>query len=61
MRLLAGEIVLKWGKQVPDHRDAPGPAQEPLPGPAAHVGHVCVVHGEAEDPVGRDIKITSQS
>lgn len=33
-----------------DDRDTPGPAQELLSGAAAHVGHICVMNGEAEDP-----------
>lgn len=48
--LFAGEVVFERGEQVPDDGDAPGPAQEFLPGSAAHVGHVCVMNGEAEDP-----------
>lgn len=34
-----------------DHRDAPRSAQQPLPRQTAHVGHVCVVHGKAKDPL----------
>lgn len=30
--------------------DAPRPAQQPLSRQTTHVGHVCVVHGETEDP-----------
>lgn len=51
-RLFAGKVVFQWCEQMPDDRDAPGPAQELLPGTAAHVGDVCVVDGEAEDPEG---------
>lgn len=36
-----------------DDRDAPRPAQQPLPRQSAHVGHVCVVDREAEDPAGK--------
>lgn len=37
---------------MPDDRDTPGPAQEFLSGTATHVGHICVVDREAEDPAG---------
>lgn len=46
----AGEVIFEWCKQVADHRDAPRPAQQPLPRQAAHVGHVRVVDWEAKDP-----------
>lgn len=48
--LFTGEVVFEWCEQVPDDRDAPGPAQELLSGTTTHVGHVCVVDREAEDP-----------
>lgn len=54
-RLFAGEVVLQRREQVPDDRNAPGPAQQLLPGTAAHVGHVRIVDREAEDPAGYDI------
>lgn len=53
--LFTGEVVFERCEQMPDDRDAPGPAQEFLSGTATHVGHVCVVNGEAEDPVGEEI------
>lgn len=50
--LFAGEVVFEGCEQMSDDRDAPGPAQELLPGTAAHVGHVCVVDWKAENPAG---------
>ncbi len=41
---------------MPDDGDAPGPAQQLLPGTASHVGHVCVVDREAKDPAGLENK-----
>lgn len=49
-QLLAGEVVLQRGEEVADHRDAPGLPQDLLPLLPAHVPHVGVVFGEAEDP-----------
>jgi len=49
-RSSAGKVFLERRKQVSDHRDAPRPAEQPLPGQPAHVGHVRVVDREAEDP-----------
>lgn len=37
-----------------DNRDAPRPAEEPLPCQPAHVGHICVVDWETEDPDSRE-------
>lgn len=51
--LFTGEVVFERSEQMPDDGDAPGPAQQLLPGAAAHVGHIGVVDGEAEDPAGR--------
>ena len=58
-RLFAGKVVFEGSEQVPDDRNAPGPAQELLPGAATHVGHVGVVDREAEDPVGggREVRL----
>lgn len=49
-RLFAGEVVFQRCEEMSDDWDAPGPAQELLPGSTTHVGHVCVVDREAEDP-----------
>lgn len=51
--LNAGEVLLEGRKEVADHRHAPGSAEQSLPGQAAHVGHVRVVHREAKHPVGQ--------
>ena len=53
--LFTGKVVLERRKQMPDDGDAPGPAQEFLSGAAAHVGNICVVNGEAEDPAGEKV------
>lgn len=45
-----GKVIFEWCKQVADNWDAPWSAQEPLPRQSAHIGHVCVVDWEAEDP-----------
>lgn len=45
-----GKVIFEWCKQVADNRDAPWPAQEPLPCQSAHVGHVRIVDWEAKDP-----------
>lgn len=45
-----GKVIFEWCKQVADNRDAPWPAQEPLPRQSAHVGHVRIVDWEAKDP-----------
>lgn len=45
-----GEVILERREQMPDDRNAPGPAQQPLPGAAAHVRHVRVVNWESKDP-----------
>lgn len=54
-RLFTGEVVFQWCEQMPDDRDAPGATQEFLSGTPTHVGHVCVVDGEAKDPAGEEI------
>lgn len=48
--LVAGEVLLERGEEVPDDGHAPGAAQQPLPGQATHVGHVGVVDGETKHP-----------
>lgn len=48
--LKTGKIFLQRCKQVPDHRDAPGPSQKPLPGQTTHVGHIGVMDRKTEDP-----------
>ena len=48
-QLLAGEVVLEPGEEVPDNRHAPGLAQDLLSLLAVHVLHVRVVLGEAKD------------
>lgn len=50
--LNAGKVFLQGREEVADDRHAPGPAEQSLPGQAAHVGHVRVVHGEPEHPAG---------
>ena len=50
--LFTGKVVFEGCEQVSDDGHAPGPAQQLLPGAAAHVGHVRVVDGEPEDPEG---------
>lgn len=40
---------------MPDDGDAPGAAQEFLSGTTTHVGHVCVMDGEAKDSAGEEI------
>lgn len=35
-----------------DDRHTPGPPKQLLAGTAAHVGHIRVVYGKAEDPEG---------
>lgn len=49
----AGKVIFERCKEVADDRDAPRAAQEPLPRQPAHVGHIGVVHREAEDPERR--------
>lgn len=41
-----------------DDRHTPGPPEQLLAGPTAHVGHVRVVYGKAEDPGGHQSKET---
>lgn len=48
--LVAGEVLLERGEEVPDDRDAPGASQQPLPGQTTHVGHISVVDGETKHP-----------
>lgn len=48
--LFTGKVILERGKEVPDDRDAPRSSQQLLASPAAYVGDVRVVEGEAEDP-----------
>lgn len=50
--LFTGKVVLQGGEEVSDDRHAPGPPKQLLTGHAAHVGDVCVVYREAEDPGG---------
>lgn len=47
---VTGEVFLQRREQVPDHRDAPRPSQESLPGQTTHVGHVRVVDGKSKHP-----------
>lgn len=49
-QFLAGEIVLKRCKEVPDDGHAPGLPQHLLPLLPVHVPHVSVVFGETKDP-----------
>lgn len=49
--LFTGKIILERGEEVLDDGDAPGPPEQLLASPAADVGNVGVVEGEAEDPV----------
>lgn len=53
-RLLAGKVVFKRCKQVPDDWDTPRASQQLLSGATAHVGHVGVVDWEAKDPAGEE-------
>ena len=55
--LFTGVVIFERCEQVPDDGDAPGPAQELLSGAAPHVGHVCVVDGEAKDPARRKTRL----
>lgn len=48
--LFTGKVILEWGEEVLDDGDAPGPPEQLLASPAADVGNVGVVEGEAEDP-----------
>lgn len=48
--LFTGKVVLQGGEEVSDDRHAPGPPKQLLTGHTAHVGDVCVVYREAEDP-----------
>lgn len=48
--LFTGKVILEWGEEVPDDRDAPGPLQQLLASAAADAGDLGVVEGEAEDP-----------
>lgn len=49
--LFTGKIILERGKEVLDDWDAPRSLQQLLASPAANVGDICVVEGEAKDPV----------
>lgn len=51
---VTGEVFLQWCEQVPNHRDAPRPSQESLPGQTTHVGHVRVVDRKSKHPEGGD-------
>lgn len=51
--LLAGKVILERGEEVLDDRDAPGPSEQLLASPAADVGDVGAVQGEAKDPGGQ--------
>lgn len=46
---VTGKVFLQRSEEVADHRHAPRPSQKPLPGEATHVGHICVMDGEAEN------------
>lgn len=48
--LFTGKVILERGEEVLDDGDAPGPPEQLLASPAADVGNVGVVEGEAEDP-----------
>lgn len=48
--LFTFEIILQWGEEVTNNGDTPGATQDFLPLHPAHVVHVRVVFGEAEDP-----------
>lgn len=50
--LFTGKVVLQGGEEVSDDRYTPGPPEQLLAGNTAHVGHICVVYGKAEDPGG---------
>ncbi len=50
VQLVAGEVLLERGEEVPDDGDAPGTSQKPLPGQTTHVGHIGVVDGETKHP-----------
>ena len=51
--LLAGKVMLERGDEVRDDRGAPGPPEQLLASPAADVGDVGAVQGEAKDPAGQ--------
>lgn len=48
--LFTGKVVLQWGEQMSDYRNAPGPPKQLLSGATAHVGHICVVDRKAKNP-----------
>lgn len=48
--LFAGKVILERGKEVPDDGDAPRSPQQLLASPAADIGDIRVVEGEAKDP-----------
>lgn len=48
--LFTGKVILEWGEEVPDDRDAPRSPQQLLASPAADVGDIRVGEGEAKDP-----------
>lgn len=56
--LFTGKVVLQGGEEVSDDRHTPGPPEQLLAGTTAHVGHIRVVYGKAEDPGGHQSKKT---
>lgn len=48
--LFTCKVVLQGGEEVSDDGHTPGPPEQLLAGTTAHVGHVRVVYGKAEDP-----------
>lgn len=46
---VTGKIFLERSEEVANHRHTPRPSQKPLPGETTHVGHICVMDGEAEN------------
>lgn len=59
--LFTGKVILERGEEVLDDGDAPGPPEQLLASPAADVGNVGVVEGEAKDPAEQRHGVTLSS